>query len=173
MKYLGVRSARPIPLGAGTRIAVRSHWSEQPNTSYLTGAVVLSPHATDRNPLDTADWLRIAYVGVPPRRDARLLVSLRATSRQRTVYTDGWPEANPGGRAVGAQEVIVCVRDRTLEVREADRQVWRAQPDEVTFGEAYLYLQLSSHSNYPARSIDFDGVRIDRQGCEGTPSGGR
>lgn len=159
-KYLGVRTIQPIPLRDGTRISVRLDWGDQANGSYLTGAVVLSPHVTRGDPLETSDWLKVAYVGVPPGANARLLVSFQARGRERTVYTDGWPDTNREGRRVGVQELTLRVGDRSLDVREGERLVWRSKPDEIALGPVYLYLQMSSHSNYPARSVYFERIEV-------------
>ena len=75
----------------------------------------------------------MAYVGVPPGRNARMLAELRSQGRDDTVETEGWPET----------------RRRTLS------------PQALSFETGYLYLQMSSHSNYAARSIYFTRVRID------------
>ncbi len=160
LKHLGVRSLQAIPLRDETRVSVRLDWGDQTNGSYLTAAVVLSPHSTPRNPLETPDWLRVAYVGVPPGRNARMLVSFKAHGRERTVYTDGWPDANPAGRRIRVQQITLRVQNRSLEVFEGDRRIWQSQPNEMPFDAAYLYLQMSSHSNYPARSIYFENIRV-------------
>jgi hypothetical protein len=160
IKYLGVRTRQPIELRGDTRISVRLDWGDQANGSYLSAAVVLSPHPTLGNPLETSDWLRVAYVGVPPGRSARMLVGYATHGRERTVYTDGWPDVNPGGRRIGVQDLAVRVWNRTFEVREGERVVWTSQPDEIKLDPAYLYLQMSSHSNYPARSIYFERIHV-------------
>jgi hypothetical protein len=161
VKHLGVRSARPISLRDGSRISVRLHWGEQANSSYLTGAVVLSPHPTLGNPLQTSDWLKVAYVGVPPGRNARMVIAVKSQGRERTVFTEGWPEVNRAGRPIGVQEVSLRVHRGSFEVGEGVQRIWASSPDETSFGAGYLYLQMSSHSNYPARSISFDDIRID------------
>lgn len=161
LKYLGVRTVQPIPLRPGTRISTRLDWGDQANASYMTAAVVLSPHPTSANPLETADWLKVAYVGVPPGGNARLLVSLKVDGRERTVYTEGWPDTNRQGRRIGMQEITLRVGDGSLEVWEGERRVWRWLPEDVTLGTAYLYLQMSSHSNYPARWIYFERVSVE------------
>jgi hypothetical protein len=160
VKWLGVRTVRPIPLREGTRIVVRLDWGEQANGSYLTAGIVLSPHATGGNPRATPDWLEVAYAGVPPGRNARMVVGLARNGRERTVTTEGWPDRNRQGRRIGVQELSLRVRNGSLEVREGSRQVWTSEPDELALGEAYLYLQMSSHSNYPARSIYFERVEV-------------
>jgi hypothetical protein len=162
LKHVGVRTRDTIPLRNDTHISVRVDWGDQANGSYLSGAVVLSPHATARSPLETADWLKVAYVGVPPGRNARMLVGLKRQGRERTVYTDGWPDVNPAGRRIGVQDVSLRVRDRSVEVWEGEQQVWRSEPDALEFAEAFVYLQLSSHSNYPARAIHFERIAIQQ-----------
>jgi hypothetical protein len=163
VKHLGVRSARPVSLGDGSWISVQVHWGEQANASYLTAAVVLSPHATLGNPLQTPEWLQVAYVGVPPGRNARMIAAFRTRGRERTVFTEGWPDVNRGGRRIGVQEVSVRVRGASFEVWEGRQRIWASRPGEISFGAGYLYLQMSSHSNYPARSVSFDDIRIDER----------
>jgi hypothetical protein len=159
LKHVGVRRVRPIALADGTRLSVRLDWGDQANGSYLTASVVLSPHVTQRNPLDTPDWLQVAYVGVPPGRNVRMLVAVRRNGRDRTVDLDGWPD-NRAGRRIGVQDIALRVRDRAIEVWEDGRPVWRSRPDEIALGPAHLYLQLSSHSNYPPRSIHFERIEV-------------
>jgi hypothetical protein len=161
VKYLGARATQPIPLGEGREIEVDLDWARQSNGSYLTAAVVLSPHVTTRNPLDTADWLKVAYVGVPPGHNGRMLVEFRAGGRDHTVETEGWPATNREGRRLGSQRITLRFHHRAVEVWEGDRSVWISTPDALGFESAYLYLQMSSHSNYPPRAIYFDRVRID------------
>jgi hypothetical protein len=159
LKHLGVRRIEPIALVDGARIAVRLDWGDQANGSYLTGAVVLSPHVTQGNPLDTPDWLRVAYVGVPPGRNARLVVAVRRSGRDRTVDLDGWP-GDRTGRRLGVQDIALRVRGRRIEVWEGERQVWRSRDDELALGSVNLYLQLASHSNYPPRAIHFERIEV-------------
>jgi hypothetical protein len=160
VKHLGARLTQPIPLREGREIAVQLDWADQANGSSLTAAVVLSPHATQGNPLDTPDWLKVAYVGVPPGRNARMLVELRSHGRDDTVETEGWPETRREGRRIGVQEIRLRVRSHSIDVSEGERRVWTST-QALPFETGYLYLQMSSHSNYAARSIYFTRVRID------------
>jgi hypothetical protein len=161
LKYLGVRSARAIELRPGVRISVRLDWGDQPNASYMTAGVVLSPHVTGGNPLDTDDWLKLVYVGVPPAGNARLLVAVKRRGGERTVYTDGWPERNKQGRRIAVQDLTLRVGDRTLEVWEGARRAWRSLPGDIDLETVHLYLQMSSHSNYPARSVYFERISVE------------
>jgi hypothetical protein len=65
------------------------------------------------------------------------------------------------GPIEASQLVRVRVANQSVEVWEGERRVWASPPGAVPFETAYLYLQMSSHSNYPARAIYFDRVRID------------
>ena len=160
VKFVGVGTVAAIALREGSRISVRLDWGEQANGSYLTAGLVLSPHATTGNPLDAPDWLQVAYVGVPPGRKARIVVAYRAHGRDRTVYTEGWPDTNRQGRRIGVQDLAVRLRDGAFEVWEGERLVWRSQTREIAPVPVHLYLQMSSHSNYPARSIYFERIQV-------------
>ena len=171
VKHLGIASRCAIPLGPGTRMQIRMDWGPPANGSYLAGSIVLSPHATTGDPSATADWLSIGYVGVPPGRNARLLVMARVTGLVRTLFEDGWPDANRQGRLVERAKIDVTWRGTLLEIRENDRLVHTAVAADAPFGSAHVYLQLSSHSNFPARAIHFESVRVEREGDDSLVTG--
>lgn len=163
VKFIGVRNTRLIDLSKATRIAVELDWNHQINGSYLSVALVLSPHKTKQNPLKTSDWLKIEYVGVPPGQNARMIIGLMVKGRERTLYTEGWPDTNRIGRRIALQKITVVFLDRLLfQIWENDQLIYDSKLNKLPFGKAYLYLQLSSHSNYSARSIYFDNIRITR-----------
>lgn len=159
-KHVGVVSRCPLPIGADTRMRVRIDWGPPANGSYLAGAVVLSPHATSGDPAKTSDYLSIGYVGVPPGRNARLLVTARVHGEVRTLFADGWPDANRAGRHIGQSQLEVVWRAAELEVRENGRVVYVGRAAEAPFAAAYVYLQMTSHSNYAERAIHFDDVLV-------------
>jgi len=150
VKHLGARFTQPIPLREGREIAVQLDWADQANGSYLTAAVVLSPHATQGNPLDTPDWLKVAYVGVPPGRNARMLVELRAHGRDDSVETEGWPETRREGRRIGVQEINsdFATLIRTLVILVVISLIVAAtgtwQPLASVSRKTYLFLFLSA-----------------------------
>jgi hypothetical protein len=122
---------------------------------------VLAAAETAGNPLSTPDWLLVEYVGVPPGKNARLVVAAGAGGRRRTLFTEGWPEMNRGDRPIGKQEIEVeALEDGGFAVRENGAEVFVSPRGALSFREGWLYLQLSSHSNYPAREVTFDRVRI-------------
>lgn len=74
VKFLGVRGVPLIQLGKEGHISVDLDWNNQVNGSYLSAAIVLSPHATIKSPLKRPDWLKVEYVGVPPGKNARMVI---------------------------------------------------------------------------------------------------
>ena len=108
VKHLGISHRCAIPLGPGARMQIQMDWGPPANGSHLAGSIVLSPHATTGDPGATADWLSIGYIGIPPGRNARLLVMARVKGVVRTLFEDGWPDANRQGRPVEQAKIGVA-----------------------------------------------------------------
>jgi hypothetical protein len=161
VKVLGVRSVPSIALDREVKISVDLDWNAQSNGSYLSAGVVLSPHATSQSPFKASDWLKVEYVGVPPGRNARMVVSVRRAGQERTLFTEGWPERGREGRPIGLQRLAIVCRDGAVEIWENDTLRYSSKEKLAAFDAAYLYLQMSSHSNYPARTVYFDNVRVE------------
>jgi len=164
VKYLGVRSIREFRFDDDAMLSVDLDWNGQANGSYLTAGLVLGPEARDGNPLEGADWLKVEYVGVPPGRNGRIVVALRTGGREQSLYAEGWPLANREGRPIGLQRIGVRIRDGGFEVFENGRSIYVSEPDAIGFAAAHVYLQMSSHSNYTAREVFFDDVRVSGLG---------
>ncbi len=162
VKFFGVRGVPLIRLDKEARIAVDIDWNNQVNGSYLSAAVVLSPHETTKSPFKLPDWLKVAYVGVPPGKNARMIIGLKKEGREQTLYNEGWPEDNRAGRKIGLQQVAIVLHDQVLQVWENDELLYDSKAKVLCFDAAYLYLQMSSHSNYPQRTIYFDNIRVRR-----------
>jgi len=158
VKFLGVRSVRPFPVGIDSRIRARLDWNKQSNGSYLSGAIIVCPGKTAANPLSEEDWVKVEIVGVPPGQTARLQVVCRTKGREQYLYTEGWPEANRAGRSISLEEIEIRIDRGTVTVLEQRAVVFETKEKVVAFESAYLYLQLSTHSNYPAREIYFEGI---------------
>ena len=88
-----------------------------------------------------------------------MVVAVSAEGRVRTLYTEGWPHANREGRKIGLQRLEVVVRESGWEVRENDIPVYTSD-QALPFDAAHVYLQISSHSNSPARAVVFDNVLV-------------
>jgi hypothetical protein len=159
VKFLGVRSVEPVPLGNGTAISFSLDWNNQSNGCYLTASVYLCPTITDGNPEDEDGWLKFEYIGVPPGHTARSVIASKAGGRVKYLSLDGWPD-NRTGRPIGNQEVRIVVRDGYVSVQENGRPIYQSEDPVVISPSAYLYLQMSSHSNYPLRVIYFDDIMV-------------
>lgn len=159
IKHVGIRSRCAIFFGPGDSLRVTMDWGPPANGSYLEASIVLASQAVANNPTATRDWLSVGYVGVPPGRNARLLVTASAGGMVRTLYADGWPDENRLGRPIKRAEIDLTRQGATLEIRENGQLVHTAATAAL-FNPAHIYLQLSSHSNYPARAVHFENLRV-------------
>jgi hypothetical protein len=168
VKYHGVRTCQPVvDLTAPSELAFDLDWNQQSNGCYLTAGVLLCPTATTGNPEDEPAWLKIEYLGVPPGRNGRCQITLKRQGRLTILFAEGWPDRRRSGRTLGLQRVQVVMDRTSLQVEEngtalyatswcnADRRVCP-----LDWTRAYVYLQQSSHSNYPAREVFFDNIGI-------------
>jgi len=160
VKFHGVRSVKKIDFGREAIISFSLDWNEQSNGSYLTAGIHLCPTVTDSNPKDENNWLKFEYVGVPPGRNARAVVATKINGRVIQLYTEGWPKEQRAGRRIGNQRISIILEGKSFKVIENGREIYKSESHSLTFTAAYLYLQMSSHSNYPAREIYFDDIVI-------------
>jgi hypothetical protein len=160
VKFLGARSARSFKVGPESRISARLDWNKQENGCYLSAGVVLSPQATKGNPLSGLDWVKVEYIGVPPGDNARLLISCKREGRERFLHTEGWPDKNRSGRRISLEKIELLVLNGAIKVFENGSLVYESKERVVGFDTAHLYLQLSSHSNYPPREVFFDQISV-------------
>lgn len=176
VKYLGVRTKQALDFSRGIEIAYDLDWNNQANGCYLTAGISLCPTATDGNPLAERDWVKVDYIGVPPGRNARLLVAVKRGDREQHLYTEGWPAEQRTGRKIGLQHMRLILYPDRLEVWENEKVLLNtpfrdadtiAHP--LTWSQGYLYLQMSSHSNYRAREILFDNVKVSPAPANTTP----
>lgn len=161
VKYLGIRSKDPVvELSEPTTVEFTLDWNHQANGCYLTAGLWLCPTATEENPEDQPDWLKVEYVGVPPGKNGRCLVAARTAGRLRELFTEGWPKEQRTGREIGLQRLKLVLDGSRLEVHENGQLLYQTDSAGPSFTPAYLYLQLSTHSNYRARELFFDDVVV-------------
>jgi hypothetical protein len=168
VKFLGVRTREAFAVGKGLCVAATLDWNDQANGSYLSATLVLAGAATLENPLLGEDWLTVEYVGVPPGRNARLQLSSSSSGRRRTLEDDGWPHAQRGGRTIGKVRVVLFVAPAAIRLWEGGELRHQSTGPSLSAKRVFLHLQLSSHSNYPAREVYFDDVEVtnaDAEGC--------
>jgi len=164
VKYVGVVGLQKLDLGRDHEIEFELDWNEQTNGSYLAAGIYLSPVLTTTTPESEANWVRFEYVGVPPGRNARGSLALRENARLELLHTEGWPDHQRAGRKIARQHIRLHLEQGVLRVFENDELLYDSRKPIVSFSAAYLYLQMSSHSNYPAREVFFDDV-IVRASC--------
>lgn len=158
VKFHGVRSVEKVNFSKGKEISFDLDWNNQSNGCYLTGSVYLNPNATSQNSRNENDWLKFEYVGVPPGQNARSVIATKVDGKTRLLYTEGWPE-NRTGRHISNQHVKIMIDNKSFKIIENGEEIF-ASPHDLTFTSAYIYLQMSSHSNYPSREIYFDNIAV-------------
>lgn len=159
VKFHGVRSVEKVNFRDGKEISFDLDWNNQSNGCYLTASVYLCPTATNGNPGEEKDWLKFEYVGVPPGRNARCVITAKREGNVKYLYTEGWPEQRCG-RHIAYQRIKIVLNNKSLKVIENGTEIYCTPSQGLEFTSAYLYLQMSSHSNYPAREIYFDNVVV-------------
>jgi hypothetical protein len=162
VKIVGLRSREKISWTDALRIEVNVDWNEQTNGSTLSAMLVLSPTQTDGNPLEAPDWIKVEYVGVPPGKQGRLVVARRSAGADENPFLEGWPQKNPEGRPLTVQRVGLSLSAGGYQVRENGAQKFSSEGGRPTFTSGYLYLLMSTHSNYPSRELFFDHLRVSR-----------
>ncbi len=161
VKFHGVRSVEKINFSEGKEISFDLDWNNQSNGCYLTASLYLCPTVTNGNPRKEKDWLKFGYVGVPPERNARGVIAAKSDGKVKYLYTEGWPEQRTG-RHIAYQRIKIILDDKnkSLKIIENGKEIYCSLSHGLEFSSAYLYLQMSSHSNYPAREIYFDNVVV-------------
>jgi hypothetical protein len=160
VKFHGIRSLRKIDFAEGKVISFDLDWNNQANGSYLTAGIYLCPAATDTNPRDEPDWIAVEYVGVPPGKNARLQVASMNRGNLRFLFTEGWPDKQRTGREITNQHLELFIDKNGLKVLENEKELFSTLDYRQDFTQAYLYLQMSSHSNYSSREVYFDNIAV-------------
>lgn len=159
VKYQGLVLRQPIDLTQPLDLEVELDWAHQANGCYLTQEITLSPTWTTENPLDAKEWLSFRFVGLPPGDKARPEVMRTNNGNLQVVERFGWPEVKPG-RDLGRTTVRLQLEGRALRASIDGKQVLAVEDCGIRFDRAYLYLQMSSHSNYTRRVLFFDRVAL-------------
>ena len=162
VKWLGVGTRQAVvDLSRPIEVEFELDWNRQRNGCYLTAGLYLCPASSDA-PKEESDWLKVEYIGVPPGRNGRCELASRVAGRLHLLYTEGWPVEQRTGRPIGVQKVKLTIRGGGLALRENGRLLFELPRLALGFEKAYLYLQMSSHSNYPPRAVFFDNVVVRR-----------
>lgn len=165
MKFLGIRSKKKIDFSEKKTISFDLDWNKQRNGSYLSAAVYVCPTKTDTNPKDEKNWIKFEYVGVPPGRNVRTNIWARVNGALRQLSTDWGPrnsQGKPLGKPIDNQQIKIVLDSNNLQIFENDKEIYPQFPHRLNFPSGYLYLQMSSGTNYPFREVYFDNLIISQ-----------
>jgi len=159
VKYIGIRSMDKLSFQDLNEISFDLDWNNQTNGSYLTTAVYLCHTVSNSNPEREEDWLKFEYIGVPPGQNARAVIAVKDKGTVKYLYMEGWPEER-SGRHIGFQQIKMILGIDGLFVLENGALLYHIDLKDLKFESFYLYLMMSSHSNYPSREIYFDNILV-------------
>jgi len=159
VKCIGIRSINKLSFRAPGEISFDLDWNNQSNGCYLTAAIYLCPTVTNTNPEREEDWLRFEYIGVPPGQSARAVIAIKDKGTVKHLYTERWPEERRG-RHIGFQRIKMTLDTHRFTILENGALLYHIDSMNLKFASIYLYLMMSSHSNYPFREIYFDNISV-------------
>ena len=164
LKFLGVRSRNEFDFGTGRAVSFDLDWNSQSNGCYLTASLYLCP-VISNNPKGEDNWLKFEYTGVPPGRNVRTNIWRKVDGVIEELLTDWGPrdeQDRPIGKSleIGSQMIGLLLEENSLRVFENSKEILQLPHYELSFTTAYIYLQMSSGTNYPSREVYFDNVTV-------------
>ena len=164
LKYLGVRSRDTVDFSVARVVTFDLDWNNQSNGCYLTAALFLCPTISN-NPKVEDDWLKFEYVGVPPGKNVRINIWEKVDGAVHPLLTDWGPrdeQDKPLGLPLGnsSREIELFLDKASLMVTQDGEEIFPAFEHGLKFTQAYIYLQMSSGTNYPPREVFFDNVLV-------------
>jgi len=163
-KYLGIKSIETIDLSGKRTISFDFEWNNQFNGSYLSGAIYLCPTDTN-NPKKESNWLAMEYTGVPPGKNVRINVWSKVNNSLKEIYTD-WGKKDKKGKAQGItfgdkpHNMKIIVEQDTITVIENNKELVKFNKELFNSNSAFIYIQMSTGTNYPSREIYFDNISV-------------
>jgi len=164
LKFLGVRTTKELDFSAGRAVSFDLDWNDQANGCYLTASFYLCPTVSS-NPKNEDNWLKFEYTGVPPGRNVRINVWEKIDGAIKPHYTDWGPrddQDRPIGKYLepGNHRIELLLGENNLRVLEDDEEIYKLLGYESNFSTAYIYLQMSSGTNYHTREVYFDNIIV-------------
>jgi len=164
LKYLGLKSKNTVHFDTAKAILFDLDWNKQTNGSYLTASFYLCPIKSD-NPKEESDWLKFEYVGVPPGRNVRINILAKADGVIYPLHVDWGPRSDNGrplGKPLGlsSHRISLFLDKSRMRVVQDDEEIFPLTKHNLNFTTAYIYLQMSSGTNYPSREIYFDNIIV-------------
>lgn len=164
LKFLGVRSMNELDFSTGREVTFDLDWNDQSNGCYLTASLYICPTVSS-NPKNESNWLKFEYTGVPPGRNVRINIWEKIDGVVKQLHTD-WGPRDEQGRPIGKllepgkHRVKLLLGENFLQVLEDDKEIYKLSEHELNFTTAYIYLQMSSGTNYPSREVYFDNILV-------------
>ncbi len=158
-KHLGVRSAAPIPLREGTFLSISVEWPENSDTSSMSASIVLSPYAIPGDPRTSSEWIDVSSIGTGLAA-GRLVVTSDVDGVSLTHFSEETPRVDFAGRPASRQDVRITVSNRTIQIEEDGWKLTETGPPALPSDQCFLYLMLSSDSNFPLREVQFSELKI-------------
>jgi hypothetical protein len=163
IKHLGIRSVERMDLSQLRAVSFDLDWNAQRNGCYLAAALYICPVESE-NPRKEKEWVKFEWTGVPPGKNIRTNVWAKANGGLKQLYTD-WGSRDENGRpqgrtvAPGEHRIQLLFGDRGIRISVDSRQIFYAEHS-LSFAAGYLYLQMSSGTNYPSREVYFDNINV-------------
>lgn len=169
LRGLRTRDAFELAPGRALRVGATIDWSEQRNGCYLTAGLALvredDAGGAPDDPRAAPSALAFEWVGVPPGRNVRPSLWLRAHGGLRPLYTEGWPQPRREDRVGRPPRTSRIELELTPgRVRLVEDGVERFAGEVALEGRLRLVLFVTGHSNYPERTVFMDDVRVERGG---------
>lgn len=171
LKYVGIRSKNPIDFTSGKDILFDLDWNNQANGCYLTASFYLCP-VVSNNPRAEDNWLKFEYAGVPPGRNVRINIWEKVEGIVNPLFTDqgaqddqGRPRGMPLGNA--SHTIGILLDTDSLHVMQDDAGLLPLSQHNLNFTTGYMYLQMSSGTNYPSREVYFDNIVVQSASSSG------
>lgn len=164
LKFLGLRSKNTVDFKTTKIIQFDLDWNKQTNGSYLTASFYLCPSVSE-NPREESDWLKFEYVGVPPGRNVRINILAKADGVVYPLHVD-WGPSDDNGRPLGqplglsSHRIRLFLDKSRMRVVQDDEEIFPLSKHNLNFATAYIYLQMSSGTNYPSREVYFDNIIV-------------
>ena len=174
VKYHGVRTVHPVvDISRPTEVTFELDWNHPENDCTMSAGIFICPTATNGNPEDEPNWVKVMYYGMDPGDLARIEISTQINGEQEGwLYDEGF-YSNPKGkrtwRKIGVQHIRMVVSQQSITVWENNQLLCSCNLNQRTlmrlegalpWSSAYLYLQQSSQSNYPAREVFFSNIMV-------------
>jgi hypothetical protein len=164
LKFLGIRSRNTVDFTNGKDIMFDLDWNNQANGCYLTASLYLCPTVSN-NPKKEDNWLKFEYVGVPPGRNVRINIWEKVDGAGHPLHTDWGPrdeQGKPLGYPLGlaSHRIDMFLGKDSLRVVQDGEEIYPLSKHNLNFTSAYVYLQMSSGTNYPSREVYFDNIVV-------------